>query len=63
MLVLTRMQGERIQIGRNIRLTVLEMKRNTVRLGIEAPSDIEIIREDLVEKKRRMVCEYSLPRS
>ena len=48
MLVLTRKLGERIYIGPGIWLTVLEMKRNAVRIGIEAPEDIEIMREELV---------------
>jgi len=48
MLVLTRKSGERIYIGPGIWLTVLEMKRNAVRIGIEAPEDIEIMREELV---------------
>jgi len=48
MLVLTRKLGERIFIGPSICLTVLEMKSKAVRLGIEAPESVEIMREELV---------------
>lgn len=47
MLVLTRKQNEKIQIGDNIYLTVLRIKGNTVRLGIEAPQDVRVIRAEL----------------
>ena len=47
MLVLTRKQNEKIQIGDNIYLTVLRIKGNTVRLGIEAPQDVRVVRGEL----------------
>lgn len=50
MLVLTRKQGEEIIIGDNIRLTVLAIRGNQVRLGIAAPSDVSIQREELRSK-------------
>lgn len=47
MLVLTRKTGEAIQIGDSIRLTVLEVKGGQVRVGIEAPGDVTVYREEL----------------
>jgi carbon storage regulator CsrA len=47
MLVLTRKQNEKIQIGDNVFLTVLRIKGNTVRLGIEAPQDVRVVRGEL----------------
>ncbi len=47
MLVLTRKQNEKIRIGDSITITVLRMKGKAVRLGIEAPHDINVIRGEL----------------
>lgn len=47
MLVLSRKPGERILIGDDIALTVVRIGPNTVRLGIEAPRDMNIVREEL----------------
>jgi carbon storage regulator len=48
MLVLSRKQLEGIQIGRDIRIKVVKVDRNQVRLGIEAPPDVLIVRDELV---------------
>ncbi|NOY42604.1 MAG: carbon storage regulator [Planctomycetes bacterium] len=48
MLVLTRKQNEKIRIGEQITITVLRMKGKAVRLGIEAPSDVNVLRGELV---------------
>jgi carbon storage regulator CsrA len=47
MLVLTRKYQEKIRIGDNITITVLRTKGKAVRLGIEAPSDVPVIRGEL----------------
>ncbi len=47
MLVLSRKAGERIVIGGNIVITVVDMGHGRVRLGIDAPSDVRILREEL----------------
>ncbi len=47
MLVLTRKQTETIQIGDSITITVLRMKGKAVRLGIQAPRDMNVIRGEL----------------
>ncbi|TWU23698.1 carbon storage regulator [Bythopirellula polymerisocia] len=48
MLVLTRKQNEKIKIGENITITVLRMKGKGVRLGIQAPEDMNVLRGELV---------------
>ena len=47
MLVLTRRVNESIVIGNNIIVTVLEIQRDAIRLGIKAPHDVEINREEI----------------
>ena len=51
MLILSRKLGERIVIDDRIVLTVVEIGRGKVRLGIEAPQDVKVMREELVEKQ------------
>lgn len=48
MLVLTRKKGESIRIGDEIELRVLSIQGNRVRLGIEAPSHVDVRRGELV---------------
>ncbi len=48
MLVLSRKQFEGIQIGSDIRIKIVKVDRNQVRLGIEAPPDVAIVRDELV---------------
>ncbi len=57
MLVLTRKLQEQIHIGDNIVLTVLRIKGNTVRVGVEAPRDVRILRGELPRKEEREVAE------
>jgi carbon storage regulator CsrA len=47
MLVLTRKQQEQIQIGDNVTITILKIKGRAVRLGIEAPRQLKVIRGEL----------------
>jgi len=47
MLVLTRKAGEKILIGEDIVVTVLEVLGQRVRIGIEAPAEVTILREEL----------------
>jgi carbon storage regulator len=51
MLVLSRKLGEKIYIGDNICITVVDVDRGKIRLGIEAPRDIPIYRHELVPHK------------
>lgn len=46
MLVLSRKAGGKIFVGENITITVVEVVRGKVRIGIEAPSTIRIMRDD-----------------
>jgi len=48
MLVLTRKQNEKIRIGENITITVIRMKGKGVRLGIEAPKNVNVLRGELL---------------
>ena len=50
MLVLTRKPNQSIFIGDRIKITVVEIKGNQVRLGIEAPSDQKIYREEIYQQ-------------
>ncbi len=50
MLVLTRKQLQRIVIGRDIRITIVKLERNQVRLGIDAPPGMTILREELIAR-------------
>ncbi|MEG3069839.1 MAG: carbon storage regulator CsrA [Peptococcaceae bacterium] len=47
MLVLARKKGQAIMIGRDIKILVVEVTGETVRLGIEAPVEMDIFREEL----------------
>ena len=47
MLVLSRKQQQDIVIGDDVKITVLKVKGNTVRLGIEAPKNVRVIRGEL----------------
>ena len=50
MLVLSRKPGERILIGDNVAVTIVRIGPNTVRLGIDAPRDLNIVREELCQR-------------
>jgi carbon storage regulator len=47
MLVLSRKKGERVLIGDSITLVVVEIRGDKVRLGIEAPTEVPVWREEL----------------
>jgi carbon storage regulator len=47
MLVLSRKQTERIRLGDSIVLTIVQVSGDKVRLGIEAPSDLLVLRDEL----------------
>jgi carbon storage regulator len=49
MLVLTRKRGERILIGDDIVITVMDVRGDSVRVGIEAPSGVRIHRAEVVD--------------
>jgi carbon storage regulator len=51
MLVLSRKLGEKIVIGDNILITVVKIDRNQVRIGIEAPPDVLVYREEIAPQR------------
>ncbi len=59
MLVLTRKLGESIQIGENIRCTILSVQGRSIKVGISAPKEISVYRsevyDEVVEENRRAV--------
>jgi carbon storage regulator len=52
MLVLTRKAGERIVIADQIVIEVVEIMGGRVRLGIQAPSDVTVLREELLHREK-----------
>ena len=50
MLILTRRVGETVVIGNNVTVTVLGVKGNQVRLGVKAPKDVSVHREEIFER-------------
>jgi len=50
MLILTRRVGETVMIGNEVTVTVLAIKGNQVRLGIGAPKDVAVHREEIYDK-------------
>jgi len=53
MLVLTRKRNEKIQIGDDITIVVTRIRGNEVQLGIEAPKDMRIDRQEILEARKK----------
>ncbi|HAV64425.1 MAG TPA: carbon storage regulator [Verrucomicrobiales bacterium] len=51
MLVLTRLKDQRIKIGSNIEVTIVDIRGDKVRLGVTAPPDIVVDREEVAERR------------
>lgn len=52
MLVITRKPGDGFSMGEDIRITVVEIAKDRVKLGIEAPSNVRIIRNELFDTEK-----------
>ncbi|OOQ44245.1 carbon storage regulator [Pseudomonas fluorescens] len=50
MLILTRKEGESINIGNNITITVLGVSGKQVRIGTSAPKDVQVHREEITQR-------------
>lgn len=50
MLILTRKAGEGLFIGDDIRITILEIRGKQIRLGIEAPPNVVVLREEIYRR-------------
>jgi carbon storage regulator CsrA len=59
MLVLSRKANEQIQIGPNITITILKVKGLAVRIGIEAPDDVKVMRTEVTERLAAEAAESS----
>ena len=53
MLILTRRVGETVMIGNEVTVTVLGVKGNQVRIGVNAPKDVPVHREEIYERIKR----------
>ena len=53
MLILTRRVGETVMIGNDVTVTVLGVKGNQVRVGINAPKNVAVHREEIFERIKR----------
>ena len=53
MLILTRRVGETVMIGNDVTVTILGVKGNQVRVGINAPKNVAVHREEIYERTKR----------
>lgn len=53
MLVLTRRPNQVLKIGDDIEITILNIYRNQIRIGVTAPKDVTIMREEAIVKKEK----------
>lgn len=63
MLVLSRQKDESIMIGDGIRITIVDVRGDKVRLGIEAPKDVKVFRSELYEEILRQNREALQPKA
>jgi carbon storage regulator len=55
MLILTRREGESVRIGADVTVTVLRVKGSQVRIGVDAPKDVAVQREEISERRHAEV--------
>lgn len=56
-LIITRRPGEALNIGDQIKIVIYETKGHAVKIGIDAPRDIQVVRIELAEAKQTETCE------
>jgi carbon storage regulator len=61
MLVLSRKPGEKVYVGREVTFTVLEVEGRRVRIGIDAPTHVRIVRGELREATAERPAQMSCP--
>ena len=64
MLVITRKLGENIRIGDSVKITILEVRSGQVKLGIEAPPEVKVYREEIyarIQEENRLALASSRP--
>ena len=61
MLVLTRKAEQKIRIGKNVVITVLKIEGGQVSIGIDAPADVQIVREELLQKELIQATQEATP--
>lgn len=54
MLVITRKPGQRVLIGENIEIQIVDVQGDQVRIGIDAPKDISILRKELLDEVKEV---------
>ncbi|QPB41814.1 carbon storage regulator CsrA [Rodentibacter haemolyticus] len=59
MLILTRKAGETVLLGDDISITVLSVRGNQVKLGVKAPKDVSVHREEIYQRIRQLQDESS----
>jgi carbon storage regulator len=52
MLILTRRVGETVMVGNDVTVTIVGVKGNQIRIGINAPKDVSVHREEIYERIR-----------
>jgi len=61
MLILTRRIGEVLRIGDDVSITILGVKGNQVRIGIDAPKDVAVHREEIYQRIKREQSQGTAP--
>ncbi|MCG8491683.1 MAG: carbon storage regulator CsrA [Sneathiellales bacterium] len=63
MLILTRRTGESLKVGDDITVTVLGTKGNQIRIGLDAPKSVSIVREELLGRAKSQDASHKPARS
>ena len=61
MLILTRRVGETVMVGNDVTVTIVGVKGKQIRIGINAPKDVIVHREEIYERIRREQVQVHLP--